>query len=927
MKIHSPALLSSIAALAVISYISINTQTNSLSGKTEQGEGFENGSPDEAQGRIQWEFERLADPSTGTIPDNVREKELAYAATLPSSEGLGFQKANALTWVNRGPWNLGGRTRAFALDATNENILLAGSTSGGVWRSIDAGTTWANTTPLGMYHGPTCIAQDLRNNKTNVWYYGTGEAYGASASGAGAYYLGNGIYKSTDGGLTWNSLPSTATNTPQQFENLFDIVWGVKTDSSDAVNDVVYAATIGGIFRSIDGGTTWTAVIGGNLNTYSYFTDVEVTPSGVVYATLSSDSQYKGIYRSDDGVNFTNITPPNFPTAYNRLVITYAPSDETQIYILGNTPGFGQLDTNFQGDIEGNSLWKYKYLSGDGDSASGGLWEDRSANLPTSGGWFDKFDCQGSYDLVVKVKPNDTTVVFIGGTNVYRSTDAFTSLNNTTFIGGYEEHAALPIVNMYANHHPDQHGIWFSPSNPDVMYSNNDGGVFKTSDNMAPTVVWASKNNGYLTSMFYTVAVDHATPNNNIVIGGAQDNGSWYTNSANPTDPWVTPRGGDGSYCAIADGQSAYYFSIQNGKMMKATLDANGGVTQFTRIDPIGAKSYQFINPFLLDPNNNNIMYMAGGKRIWRNNDLSTIPYAGNFDSISTNWYPYTDSLTVSTNRITALGISKTPANILYYGTNAKKVYKVLNANANPNGTPVLVSSNTMPNGTVSCIAVDPHDANKVMVTYSNYSVQSIWYTANGGTNWTPIGGNLEPANGTGPSARWATFAHIGNATAYFVATSTGLYATTFLNGSNTVWVQQAANEIGNQVCTMMDWRESDGLLVVATHAQGIFSSNITNVDQVGVPKQALLSSDLNIMVYPNPFVENTTIEVSLSDKQQVQLIVSDELGRTIKVLANETFNEGKHSFTFSKENLSAGVYYVTFIADGRRKSKQLVVN
>ena len=126
MKIHSPAILSSIAALAVISYISINTQTNSISGKTEQVEGFANGSPDEAKGRIQWEFERLADPATGTIPDNVREKELAYAATLPSTEGLGFQKANALTWVNRGPWNLGGRTRAFALDATNENILLAG---------------------------------------------------------------------------------------------------------------------------------------------------------------------------------------------------------------------------------------------------------------------------------------------------------------------------------------------------------------------------------------------------------------------------------------------------------------------------------------------------------------------------------------------------------------------------------------------------------------------------------------------------------------------------------------------------------------------------------------------------------------------------------------------------------------------------------
>ena len=80
------------------------------------------------------------------------------------------------------------------------------------------------------------------------------------------------------------------------------------------------------------------------------------------------------------------------------------------------------------------------------------------------------------------------------------------------------------------------------------MISTNDGGIFKTMDNTASTISWTSLNNGYLTTQFYTCAIDHAT-SSDIVIGGAQDNGSWFTNSANFLNPWVTPRGGDGSYC------------------------------------------------------------------------------------------------------------------------------------------------------------------------------------------------------------------------------------------------------------------------------------------------------------------------------------------------------------------------------------------
>jgi hypothetical protein len=273
-----------------------------------------------------------------------------------------------------------------------------------MWRSVNGGISWTRTTALNQYVGVTCIAQDKRSGKTGTWYTGSGEAYGASASGSNAsYYLGNGMYKSIDGGLTWTLLSATCSNTPQTFDSIWDLIWNVQTDSTDKVNDLVFAATYGAIYRSLNGGTTWAVVRGGS--TYSYFTDVLVTPKGIVYATLSSDGVQKGIWRSaDKGATWTNIKPTTFPTAYNRIVMAYAPSDESQIYFLGNTPGFGQPDTNFVGTVEWNSIWKYKYLSGNG-SATGGVWQDFSSNLPTTGGLFDKFGCQGSYDLVVKVKP------------------------------------------------------------------------------------------------------------------------------------------------------------------------------------------------------------------------------------------------------------------------------------------------------------------------------------------------------------------------------------------------------------------------------------------------------------------------------------------------------------------------------------------
>src|SRR5688572_938663 len=145
-----------------------------------------------AQSRYEYDLIRLMDPETGKIPDHIRMKELAFAATLPSDAMLAnYRNSSQSVWNARGPWNVGGRTRAFGIDVANENIFVAGSCSGGMWRSTDAGTTWAMTSSLTAQHqSVSCLVQDKRSGETNTWYAGTGEAYGASASASGAYYLG-----------------------------------------------------------------------------------------------------------------------------------------------------------------------------------------------------------------------------------------------------------------------------------------------------------------------------------------------------------------------------------------------------------------------------------------------------------------------------------------------------------------------------------------------------------------------------------------------------------------------------------------------------------------------------------------------------------------------------------------------------------------
>ena len=347
--------------------------------------------------RLVYENRRFKDPTTGRVPNDMRRKEMMFAKTLPVSTKL--TKAN---WIHRGPYNVGGRTRAIAFDVQDENIILAGGTSGGMFRSTDGGQSWTMTTDPGQLHNVTCVAQDTRVGKEDTWYFGSGENRGGWLGDVS--FLGNGIYKSTDGGLSWDSLSITTSNTPQSWDNDFDFVWNIVTDPSNDSMDVVYAAVHGDIYKSSDGGISWDKKLGGNNSSYYQYTSVEITSNGVVYAAISSNCVNKGIWRSPDGETWTKIIDGNFPAVYDRIALDVNPNNEDEVYcIAANTTGSGQFTNVFFGGTTWTSLWKYNYLSGDG-SGPGALWTDLSANIPANQATtFDNFNAQGGYDLVIGV--------------------------------------------------------------------------------------------------------------------------------------------------------------------------------------------------------------------------------------------------------------------------------------------------------------------------------------------------------------------------------------------------------------------------------------------------------------------------------------------------------------------------------------------
>jgi len=850
---------------------------------------YSDDSSDDPAGASAYQFSRTHNPFTGVLPYNMRKREMAFAATLPRQNE---NDRSATQWQNRGPYNLGGRTRALALDVTNENIVFAGQVTGGMWRSVDSGAHFTQMTTPQQLHSTTCIVQDKRPGHTNTWYYGTGEQYAVvNAAGFVGQFAGDGIFKSTDGGLTWAQLASTLSDSlpnPLYMPRNFDFVWQLVTDNSRTDSDIVYAAVVNGIFRSADGGNSWVPVLGLDTSnsTVSQYTDIAITPTGVLYATISDETTAGGFYRSTDGFNWTKIMPPTFPTGFRRTEIGIAPSDETQVYFISETPGTGTT---------GHSLYKYKYLSGNG--ATGCIWSKRTANIPddhcTGYYTFDfrKYSSQNSYDMYIAVSPADTNTVYLGGTNIFRSTSGFDSAGYV-WMGGYQCDSAHLSNYVYPNHHPDQHRLVFLPSNPNVAYSSTDGGIMKTYGVNAPTVSWELINNGYNTGQFYSVAIEPGNTNSQQIVGGLQDNGSYFTGTNDFTQPWPKVFYGDGGYCAITHGRTNYYMSWEQGHTFKMTVTDNGTVTGLTRIDPKSAgTAYLFVAPFILNPADDNYMYLAYGSTIYRNDSLSYIPITGNeYNGITQGWKTLANAGTagqLNPPYVSTLKFSEADPDLLFFGTNAGQVYKIDSVRTSVNGTRVNITGSNFPAGAyVSSVEPDRLNPNNIMVTFSNYEVISIFYTTDGGQTWADVSGNLEQnpdGSGDGPSVNWGTIYNDGTTKKYYVGTSIGLFSTDTLNGLNTVWVQEGPNTIGNVVIDMITARAYDGNIVVGTHGNGVYSNQVFTPSAVSTVAPA----PLHITAYPNPFNSNITISLNGAAKGPIEADVYDLNGRLIRKLSD----------------------------------------
>ena len=887
--------------------------------------------------RAMWEHQRVADPATGTIPEGIREAELRYAATLPSREARFAAKGNRAalaSWEHRGPGNVGGRTRALALDVTGEDTILAGGATGGVWRSSDGGASWIKTTTSEQAHAISSIVQDTRPGREATWYFGTGEFFssGSGINRGGARFAGGGLYKSTDNGRSWRGLESTNTGSPHIF-NLGDLIWRVALDPSNLEEDEVYMAIRGGVERSTDGGESWTSAIKSSGLQPSEETDVAVTDQGVVYAVLSSEGRSRGIYRSEDGITFANILPENFSPSYGRIVIGIDPTNQNRVYFLGETSGAGAEGKDLLGDAVWHSLWVYTWVSGDG-TGEGGLWEDRSANLPLFGGSFGDFNSQGGYDLAVAVKPDDENVVVIGGTNLYRSTDAFRSAEKTDWVGGYRDEVwklednRLIIEYEYPNHHPDVHTILFSRNDPSIMFTGSDGGVHRTSNALKQdSIDWVSLNNHYLTTQFYSIGVDRETPGSEKIAGGLQDNGTWRNNGKSGDEPWIFSGSGDGAHVAYADGGRLLYAAKQSGRLYRIELDEEGEMTGSTRLDPAGRNfdNFLFINPFRLDPSDRKVLYTPYANIVMVNSDVTAIPL-GNDKPTPIGW----DSIIVGSNTfITALGVSEqSPTSRLWCGDALGGVYRVDDA-ASGNPTSTNVTGNSFPGRAwVSCIAVDPRDGNHAIVVFSSYRVRSLFRTTNGGATWESISGNLEEepdGSGSGPSCRWVSIVHRGKGTLYLVGTSVGLFSTSNLNGDDTVWEQEGESTIGNAIVDMIDARSSDGFVAIGTHGAGVFSATLA---ELGVERSERTSNSLTLSsIAPNPLTDEGTFSWSFSGaRSQVRLDLIDMRGRVVAELRNEEMPSGEYSEQIEGSDLPSGLYLLRLEVNGERLVRRVLV-
>jgi len=856
------------------------------------------------EARLLEEYYKQVNPITGTI--SMSEKQLEFLQAREAQLSINTENSRTLesAFINRGPTNLGGRTRSLVIDRNDNtgNTMLAGAVSGGVFRTTNGGASWTKVSSNDEVHSVTAIVQDPRTGFENNWYYGTGEFLGNSAGLNGSPFRGQGIWQSTDNGLSWTQLVSTDSA---------EDVWDSRFDYNmrmaiHPISGDLYVANTGAIQRF--DGVNWFIELE-NLpappgqNSF-ILTDIVISDLGRVYAAFDGNAQttMEGVWTSATGIGgWSRINATDF-TPTGRVVLALAPSNQDKLYTLyvnGNT-------SSCTGPVQEADLWLW--------DQSTLTYTDYTDVLPFEGGCLpsnDPFSVQGGYDLVVSVKPDDENFVVIGGTNAYKKEDITDNSSRFIRIGGYFSDSQYGYYNAGTgvDHHPDIQDFVFSPSNPNVLFSATDGGLHRTDDVTQATVGWQNLNNFYQTHQFYHVAIDPLM-DSDIVLGGAQDNGT----NIGGTDfglPDLTTQtlvgGGDGVAVAISRDEGCFsgFGGTQLGQI--AFLDCFGTITTVT---PTGSTS-QFVTYFYLDPDNNNALYYAGQNTLYRTIDATNVT-SGTWDNMSdtSTAFGHTDYFkTFSTSN----GTYDPMTSYLLMGGDKGHIYRL---NDPWNATDISMASDITPSGAtlafpsiVTGLAIHPTNNDIVLATYSNYGTNSIFLTTNATSatpSWTLVERNL-----SAHSVRSAAISEVNGETLYFVGTSRGLYSTS--DPTTEDWVREAPDQIGFAVVSSLPYRHNDNHLLIGTHGNGMYEAIITQTLSVD-------EFDINnaIKLYPNPTTDNLHIQFPSHLEFNGTFSIKNTLGQTIfkGQLENNTVNVSK---------LQSGMYFIQLEVNGRLYAKRFI--
>ena len=743
------------------------------------------------------EFEMTQDPALGYVP---KERLLDGKIMMETMQGRNARTAS-LGWQERGPNNVAGRIRALFIDSRDAsgNTVFAASVSGGIWKatSFKTAPVW---TPVSENMGSLAVcalAQDPSNPA--LMYAGTGEGWFNLDA-----VRGNGIWRSLDGGTTWTQIPNTdSVGGSYNFDFIQDIVVnpaGVVFVSARPSRFCNRA----GVFRSADGGTSWQRVIGtfptgGTACTQAddfYAADLEIASNGDLYATTgfiggSAANNQGKIFRSSFAVNganvgtagtWVNITPTGI---WERIEIATAPSAPGTIYGLfeqSNSIGSIKQSTDF------GATWTEIIKP---------TWCNQgtpSADFTNGQAW---------YDLIAQVDPNNSSVVMIGGIDLFRSSNAGTSWSQVT-----QWAANCPGL---PNVHADQHNIIYYPGSSSEIIATNDGGIYYSNDGGTS---WTNRNGGLNITQFY--GCDYHPTNTDYFLAGAQDNGSQrFTSPGINSTTRVT--GGDGGIPHIdqTDGQIQITSFVFNNYFWSR----NGGVT-FQTV-PGGNNRGQFINP---------TDYSDAQNTLYAGDNSGSYFYITGFDAVPAS---SVTSLPLMGNReVTAVKVDPFTDNTVWLGAslngNVPMVLKISNANT---ASPNLLIASTIPvpaNSYLSSIDVDPANASHVVAAISNYGVNSIWESNDGGNSWISIEGNFPDV-----PVRWAIFAGpnaqlngaSGGNGGILIGTELGVWTTSVISGSATQWIPNRSG-MPNVRVDQLKYR-NDGLVAAATHGRGLFTTTI----------------------------------------------------------------------------------------------------